>query len=104
MSEGKVIFDGGIKSQSIEAVKGMIEFFDGEPCLKLPAIVQLADRWQLTKSSKGDEYYLTSPLVCSCPGFFHHRNCKHVKALVGQEKELSPTQKFARDIVAAMED
>lgn len=61
MSEGKVIFDGGIKSQSIEAVKGMIEFFDGEPCLKLPAIVQLADRWQLTKSSKGDEYYLTSP-------------------------------------------
>jgi hypothetical protein len=164
MSE-RILYDGGIKSQPIDAVKTMIEFFDGEPCEKKPRIVILANGWQLTKSSKGDCYYVTSARECSCPGFFYRQSCKHVKALLKEsedvgcqqlpqgtpedvvehtekapkpwapshqksekilpallvdafafnttegevdywqkkEQELSPTQIFARDIVAAME-
>jgi hypothetical protein len=134
MSEGKVIFDGGIKTQSVEAVKGLIEYLTGAKCQKLPAVVRLANGRQLTRSGKGDAYYVTSPRECSCPGFFYRRSCRHVKALrdqgepkgvllldayafdvkpgeieYWQKKEqqqaetLSPTQIFARDIVAAME-
>ena len=105
---GKVLFDGGIKSQPVDAVKSMIEFFDGEPCARLPAKVQLAGGWMLVLSSKKDQYYLSSKSECSCPGFYYRRTCRHVAALrdaEGQkeEQELSPTQIFARDIVAAME-
>jgi hypothetical protein len=115
----------------------MIEFFDGEPCSKLPAVVKLANGWQLTKSSKRDCYYVTSARECSCPGFHYRRTCRHVESLAGQKEsrskllldayawqttegeieywqkkeqqeqqppeQLSPTQIFARDIVAAME-
>jgi len=35
---------------------------------------------QLTKSSKGDCYYVSSKNECSCPGFHYRRTCKHVKA------------------------
>jgi hypothetical protein len=136
MSEGKVLFDGGIKSQPVDAVKGMIEFLTGEQLRELPAVVRLANGWQLTRSSKGDAYYMTSPKECSCPGFYYRHSCRHVKALreavvkeriidlhdtmpgevrYWEEKErkkeqqpkpeeqLSPTQIFARNIVAAME-
>jgi len=104
---GRIIFDGiGPRSQPIDAVKSMIEFFDGEPCQKLPAKVRLANGWQLTRSSQGDCYYTTSREACSCLGFYYKRTCRHVKALACQmekEQDLSPTQIFARDIVASME-
>jgi hypothetical protein len=133
MPEGKIIFDGGVKTQSCDAVKAMIEFFDGEPCQKLPAKVQLANGWQLTKSSKGDCYYVNSARECSCPGFHYHRTCKHVKAFreavvkehvidlhdtkpgeveywqqkepqqQKKEEQLSPGQQLARNIVEAQE-
>jgi len=87
MSEGnKILFDGGIKSQPIDAVKSMIEYFDGEPCSKLPAVVKLANGWQLTKSGKGDCYYVTSPRECSCPGFHYRRTCRHVESLASQKE------------------
>ena len=99
MTEGKVLFDGGIKSQSVDAVKAMIEFFDGSPCARLPAKVKLAGGWWLFRSSQKTEYYLTSRDSCSCKGFEFRRRCKHVAALAGQEKEqLSPGQQLARHI------
>lgn len=108
---GRVLFDGvGPKSQPIDAVKAMIEFFDGKACERLPGKVQLANGWQLTKSSKGDCYYTTSREACSCKGFQYRCRCKHIASLAGlegkkalPEQELSPTQRFAADIVRAME-
>jgi hypothetical protein len=89
---GRIVFDGGVKSQPIDAVKSMIEFFDGEPCQKLPAKVQLANGWQLTKSSKGDCYYVTSAKECSCPGFFYRQSCTHVKALLKESEDVGCQQ------------
>ena len=96
------------KTQSIEAVKSLIEYFDGSPCARLPAKVQLSGGWILVLSSKKDQYYVTSRDACSCPSFVYRRRCRHVQALRDQEgqkeeQELSPTQIFARDIVVAME-
>jgi hypothetical protein len=87
---GKVLFDGGIKSQPIDAVKAMIEFFDGEPCHKLPAKVQLSGGWMLVLSSKKNEYHVCSKTACSCPGFTYRRRCKHVQALAGQKEKVLP--------------
>lgn len=86
LPECKILFDGGIKSQSVDAVKAMIEFFDGEPCQKLPALVQLANGWQLTLSSKRDCYYVTSRDNCSCLGFHYKHSCKHVQALARDQE------------------
>jgi len=96
---GKVLFDGvGPKTQAIDAVKGMIEYLTGEQVRELPGVVRLANGWQLTKSSKGDCYYMTSPQECSCPGFCFQRACRHVKSLRGaeeqpQKQEEQPAQK-----------
>ena len=109
MSEGQIIFDGGIKTQSIDAVKGLIEYLTGAKCQELPAVVRLANGWQLTRSSKGDCYYMTSPKECSCPGFCYRRTCRHIEALRDEEQKqpkaehLSESQIFARRIVEAME-
>jgi hypothetical protein len=68
-------------TQSAEAVKQLIEFATGKPCNELPAAFALADGAQLTKSSKGDVFYMTTPKACSCPGFTYLGSCKHVTAL-----------------------
>ena len=105
MAEGKILFDGGIKTQTIEAVKGMIEYLTGEQVRELPAVVRLANGWQLTRSSKGDCYYMTSPQECSCPGFCYRRTCRHVKSLRDageqqpQKRELTPL----REVIWAAE-
>jgi len=69
-------------TQSVESVVELLKCFD-KPVEPLPGVVPLADGAQLTKSSKGDCYYHTSPKGCSCPGFFYRHTCKHVKALAG---------------------
>jgi hypothetical protein len=68
-------------TQSAEAVKRLIEFVTGKPCEELPANFALSNVAQLTKSSKGDVFYVTTPTACSCPGFTYRGSCKHVTAL-----------------------
>ena len=68
-------------TQESKAVKALIEFVTGKPCKELPATFALANGAQLTKSSKGDVYYMTTAKTCSCPGFTYHRSCKHIRAL-----------------------
>ena len=95
MSEGKVIFDGGIKTQSVESVKVMLEFLTGEQVRELPAVVRLANGVRLTKSSKGDCFYMTTPTNCSCPARTYHtgHECKHMKALLaGNSVDASRAQ------------
>ena len=67
-------------SQKVESVVELLNFL-GKPVDPLPAVVELADGAQLTKSSKGDCYYYTSPDGCTCPGFYYRHSCKHIKAL-----------------------
>jgi hypothetical protein len=67
-------------TQSVEAVVELLKYL-GKSSQPLPEIVPLADGAQLTKSSKADCYYYTSPKGCTCPGFFYRHSCKHVKAL-----------------------
>jgi hypothetical protein len=68
-------------TQSAEAVKQLIEFVSGKPCDELPANFALANGAQLTKSSKGDVFYMTTLTACSCPGFAYRGSCKHMTAL-----------------------
>lgn len=78
----KTLYEGKSPlTQRAEAVKQLIEFVTGEPCKELPANFALANGAQLTKSSKGDVFYMTTPTACSCPGFTYRGSCKHVTAL-----------------------
>jgi hypothetical protein len=80
-------------TQESKALKALIEFVTGKPCEKMPTTFSLANGSQLTKSSKGDVYYMTTLTACSCPGFTYHRNCKHVKSLQSRNTvEASRTQ------------
>ena len=95
MAEGKILFDGGIKTQSVESVKAMIEFLNGEQVRELPAVVRMANGTRLTQSSKGDCYYTTTPTDCSCKArtFNPAAQCKHMKALLaGNSVEASRAQ------------
>jgi hypothetical protein len=67
-------------SQKVESVVELLNFL-GKPVDPHPAVVELADGAQLTRSSKGDCYYYTSPRGCTCPGFCYRHNCKHMRAL-----------------------
>jgi len=68
-------------TQSAESVKQLIEFVTGKLCEELPPAFALANGAQLTKSSKGDVFYMTTPKACSCPGFTYRGSCKHVTTL-----------------------
>ena len=73
-------------SQKVESVVELLNFL-GKPVDPHPVVVELADGGQLTRSSKGDCYYYTSPTECTCPGFFYRHSCKHMKALAGQSSK-----------------
>lgn len=66
-------------TQSMQAVVELLTFLGMSS--ELPAVIKLADGAQLTRSSKGDCYYYTSPKGCSCPGYTYRRTCKHMKSL-----------------------
>lgn len=78
---GKILNPKVPLTQDSKAVKTLIEFLTGMPCKKLPDTFALANGSHLTKSSKGDAYYMTTATSCSCPGFVYHQTCKHVKSL-----------------------
>ena len=75
-------------SQKVEYVVELLNFL-GKPVDPLPAVVKLADGAQLTRSSKGDCYYYTSPRGCTCPGFYYRHSCKHMKALASTSAKPS---------------
>ncbi len=86
------------ETQSVDAVVELLKF-SGRSFNPLPEVVKLADGGQLTKSSKGDCYYHTSPKGCSCPGFFYRHNCKHMKTLTG-----SPSEHRGQTIAQTLEE
>jgi hypothetical protein len=78
---GKEVLVASPLTQRAEAVKQLIEFVTAKPCEELPANFALSNGAQLTKSSKGDVFYMTTPTACSCPGFTYRGSCKHMTAL-----------------------
>ncbi len=91
---GKILFEGvSPKTQSVEAVKALLSWM-GRDVELLPDHVQL-DGARLTKSSKGDVYYMVTPTACSCPARCYHPGepCKHMTSLLtGNGREASRAQ------------
>jgi len=54
-------------TQSAEAAKQLIEYLTSKSCEELPATFALANGAQLTRSGKGDAYYITTPKARSGP-------------------------------------
>jgi hypothetical protein len=82
------------KTQSLDAIKALLKFV-GRGCDPLPVYVELTGGVRLTKSSKGDAYYTTTPTDCSCKAraFNPGHACKHMKALIaGNAVEVSRSQ------------
>jgi len=104
MSEGRIIFDGDIKTQSIAAVKGMIEFLTSEPVRELPAEIpafhRLSAELVLVLSNKKDAYYVTTAKACSCPAATYHpgQPCKHQRKYFPTKPEPVRTLNLADEI------
>jgi hypothetical protein len=88
------ILVGSPVTQSIGAVVSLLKYI-GKPIDPLPEIVPLSEGSQLTRSSKGDCYYMTSPKGCTCIGFVFHRNCRHMKTL-HKMAEAAPDEKAGK--------
>jgi hypothetical protein len=81
------------KTQSIEAVKALLSW-QGKSTEPLPAAITL-DGAQLTRSKKGDCFYVTTATDCSCPArcFNPGTACKHMRSLLaGNSREASKAQ------------
>jgi hypothetical protein len=85
-------------TQSIGAVVSLLKYI-GKPFDPLPEIVPLSECSQLTRSSKGDCYYMTSLKGCTCIGFVYHQNCRHMKIL-RKEAEAAPEEKAGKIAIA----
>lgn len=91
---GKLIPEMPVTQES-SAVKALIEFVTGEPCKELPAVFELADGAQLTRSNRGDVYYFTSLKACTCPGYqYRHAPCKHMRCLEGSKPAKSAAELY----------
>lgn len=92
---GKLVYDGANpKTQSIDAVKSLLAFV-GRASDPMPIFVELKGGVRLTKSSKGDCYYTTTPTGCSCKARTYNPGtpCKHMKTLqAGNSVEASRAQ------------
>ena len=86
MSPTKTLSEASV-TQSTEAIESLLNYL-GKPTNPLPEIVSLSEGLQLTKSSKGDCYYVTSPKGCTCIGFVYHNNCRHMKTLPKEAEAL----------------
>jgi hypothetical protein len=78
---GKVIYDGSVKTQSIDAVKALLAW-RGRESNSLPSFIEVGkgdNRVVLVLSNKKDAYYTTTPRGCSCPAqtFAPGQACKH---------------------------
>jgi hypothetical protein len=80
---GKTIYDGSVKSQSIDAVKALLAW-KGRSSDPLPSVVEFKSeeegdsRLMLILSNKKDLYYTVTAMACSCPAALYRGGpCKH---------------------------
>jgi|SRR5271157_918783 len=69
----------GPESQSIEAVKALIAFYNhNEEPKEMPAFYRLSGEMVLVLSNKKNSYYVVTSKACSCPSFEYRGGpCKH---------------------------
>ncbi len=89
---GRTIYEAeSPKTQSIEAVKALIAYFNhGRMPAEMPAFYRLSGKMVLVKSNKGDAYYVVMPKDCSCPARTYHPGvpCKHQRIYFKQIKKV----------------
>src|SRR5271157_2185131 len=78
----------GPESQSIEAVKALIAFYNhGEEPAEMPAFYRLSGEMVLVLSNKKDNYYVVTSEACSCPSFSYRGGpCKHQRMYFAESK------------------
>jgi hypothetical protein len=83
---GRILFDGGVKSQETEAVKALAAYLN-KP---IQAGVLDLGAVKLVENSKQSGYYTVTTTDCSCPshGYRPGRTCKHMRKLFGARDEL----------------
>jgi hypothetical protein len=84
---GRIIFDGGVKSQETHAVKGLSAFI-GKP---IQAGVLDLGAVKLVENSRKSGYYAVTAKDCSCPskGYKPGKTCKHMRKFFGARDEPS---------------
>ena len=87
---GKILFDGGIKSQPVAAVESLSKYLNKE----IKGGVLDMGRVKLILSGDRKSFYAVSATDCSCPAKYyqHGQQCKH------QRKHFSAPQAPAREI------
>ena len=83
MTATKVIFDGGVKTQSVESVKSLLNW-RGRGSDPMPSFIEVGKgegRVVLVLSNKKDAYYTTTSRGCSCPSAVYSpaMACKHMR-------------------------
>jgi hypothetical protein len=90
---GKTIFEmESPKTQSVEAVKALITFFNhGKEPAQLPDFFRLTGEMVLVRSNRGDCFYVTTPTNCSCPARTYNpgKPCKHSRKYFPQPKKAA---------------
>jgi hypothetical protein len=91
----RTLFDGGVKSQSLDAVKALLAW-KGRSSDPLPSVVEFKSeeeedsRLILVLSNKKDLYYTTTATACSCPASLYRGSpCKHQRKYFGVKSEPS---------------
>jgi len=70
---GKMLFENKVPvTQSIEAVRGLIAYQDGQEPQEMPTFYRLSGGLVLVLSNKKDAYYVVTPKACSCPSATYH--------------------------------
>jgi len=77
----KTIYDGSVKTQSVEAVKALLAW-RGRESASLPSFIEVGkgdNRVVLVLSNKKDAFYTVTAKACSCPAqtFAPGQACKH---------------------------
>ncbi len=99
MNEKTILSVASPLTKSAEAVKQLIEYETGQPCEELPATYALANGAQLTRSKKGDVFYVTTPTNCSCPACKHQRKYfTQPVQILNLADELRAGEKWAGDM------
>ena len=82
------------KTQSIEAVKGLLSW-RGRAADPMPSFIEMGEgesRLVLVLSNKRDAYYCVTAKDCSCPARNWHPNgpCKHMRRYFAEQQTTKP--------------
>lgn len=93
----RILFhDEAPTTQSVEAVKGLITFYNhGKAPEEMPAFYRLSEEMVLVLSNKKDSYYVTTINNCNCPAKTYNpgQSCKHQRQFFNINSEKPPIER-----------